>query len=152
MEAGRPYPSQGKTSRRDRNAHLELKALQKQAPHSPAPQPWEPLERARGGCGNLGKGLGGAAPDSPLPTSSHLLSAVRCTYYQGSCGAWAPGPLFTAPCSASLTLRTPGSWPESWTLGWERPWETPSPVLELRPLWPNQVGSTEPTAYCALAA
>ena len=50
------------------------------------------MERARGGCGNLGKGLGGAAPDSPLPTSSRLPSAARCTYYQGSCGAWAPGP------------------------------------------------------------
>lgn len=109
VEAGRPYPSRGKTSRRERNAHLELKALQKQAPHSPAPQLWGPLERGRGGCAaTSGRGRRIRHQKAPLPTSSHLPSAARRTYYQVSRGAWAPGPLLTTLCSASLTLRTPG--------------------------------------------
>lgn len=91
VEAGRPYPSRGKTSRRERNAHLELKALQKQAPHSPAPQLWGPLERGRGGmCGNLGKGQENMAPESPPP---HLLpSPISCQTHLLPGLPWGLGP------------------------------------------------------------
>ena len=129
VEAGRPCPSRETTCWQDRNAHLELKALQRQAPCSPAPQVWELSERGgRGRHPRKGAG-GGAAPSErggacgtrqppPPPSVSHQLSDALTILLRWGLG---PGTPLHQLCSASLTLRTPGSRPESWMLGWERP-------------------------------
>lgn len=93
VEAGRPCPSRETTCWQERNAHLELKALQRQAPCSPAPQVWELSERGgRGGTLGKGRGLWHQTAPLPPPSVSHQLSGALTILLPWGLGHVGPGP------------------------------------------------------------